>query len=81
MNEKTLVESRSINSSLHHLNNVIHSLANPKEHVVSYRNSTITSVLKSSLGTECATAMITTVVLNRQCIAVSIINTLTPIVD
>ncbi|XP_050056223.1 kinesin-like protein KLP2 [Aphis gossypii] len=69
--KKTLIESRSINSSLHHLNHVIRSLANPKVYVP-YRNSTITSVLKDSLGTECATAMISTVVLNHRCIAESI---------
>ncbi|XP_025199301.1 kinesin-like protein KIF6 [Melanaphis sacchari] len=68
VNEKTFAESRSINASLHYLNLVINVLENPKMHVP-YRNSTITSVLKGSLGTKCATAMIATVVLNRQCIA------------
>ncbi|XP_025192855.1 kinesin-like protein KIF6 [Melanaphis sacchari] len=69
-NKKILAESRSINSSLHHLNHVINILENPKLYVP-YRNSTITSVLKGSLGTKCATAMIATIVLNYQCIGVS----------
>uniref|UniRef100_A0A2S2N868 Kinesin-like protein n=1 Tax=Schizaphis graminum TaxID=13262 RepID=A0A2S2N868_SCHGA len=69
-NEKTVIESRYINTSLHYLNHVINVLANPKTHVP-YRNSTITSVLKGSLGTKCATAMIATVVLNQKCIGES----------
>lgn len=73
--KKTLSEARYINLSLHFLEQVVVKLSNPiinKTHIP-YRNSMMTSILRDSLGGNCFTAMIANVVLNRQCIAVSLL--------
>lgn len=71
--KKTIAESRYINLSLMHLHQVINCLANPVQPIhVPYRNSAITKLLKGSLGFNCATAMITTIVLNYRSIVVSV---------
>ncbi|XP_022160920.1 kinesin-like protein KIF6 [Myzus persicae] len=70
--KKTIAESRYINLSLMHLHQVINCLANPVQPIhVPYRNSAITKLLKGSLGFNCATAMITTIVLNYRSIVES----------
>ncbi|KAL4089239.1 hypothetical protein QTP88_024297 [Uroleucon formosanum] len=71
--KKTLAESRHINISLLYLHQVINALANDvSQKHVPYRNSIITLLLKGSLGFKCATAMISTIVLNDRSIAESV---------
>jgi len=70
-----LMEFRSINLSLLHLNQVINILANESPGIkahMPYQNSALTTILKGSLGGDCATTMIANIVLNRKCIEVSL---------
>ena len=66
--EKVMNEGRNINLSLHHLQRVIVALTKrnaaqqQRKHVhVPFRNSTMTLVLKDSLGGNCYTSMIATI--------------------
>lgn len=71
--KKTYSEARHINLSLHFLEQVIVTLSNSMNAThVPYRNSTMTSILSDSLGGNCCTAMIANIVLNTQCISVSL---------
>ena len=67
-NEKIMAEGKNINLSLHHLQQVIVALSRKKaaqqrhkHHHVPYRNSTMTLVLRDSLGGNSCTAMIATI--------------------
>ena len=67
-NDKIMAEGKNINLSLHHLQQVIVALSRKKSnlqknkhHHVPYRNSTMTMVLKDSLGGNSCTAMIATI--------------------
>lgn len=57
--EKVVKEACSINLALFHLEQVISELHSRSKHV-SYRNSTMTKVLRDSLGGNCKTRMIAT---------------------
>ena len=68
-----LKEAKSINLSLHYLQQVIIALqerADGKRFHVPYRNSFMTSVLKDSLGGNCQTAMIATLSMEEALIEV-----------
>ncbi|KAL4088956.1 hypothetical protein QTP88_024034 [Uroleucon formosanum] len=73
IDKKVITESRYINVSLLYLHQVINTLSNgiSQKHVP-YRNSIITLLLKGSLGFKCATALISTIVLNDRSIAESV---------
>ena len=67
-NEKIMTEGKNINLSLHHLQRVIvaltkrtSALQSNKQHYVPYRNSTMTLVLRDSLGGNSNTSMIATI--------------------
>ena len=53
-----LTEAQHINSSLHELGNCVSALANPDQHHVPFRNSSLTRLLQESLGGNCKTSLI-----------------------
>ncbi|KAI5738478.1 hypothetical protein M8J77_007620 [Diaphorina citri] len=58
-------EARKINLSLHYLEQVMIALDEPNRHHIPYRNSTLTSILKDSLGGNGITSMIAVVSMDR----------------
>ncbi|MEN2498755.1 MAG: Kinesin-related protein 6, partial [Marteilia pararefringens] len=57
---KTLEEAKNINLSLHFLEHVVLALGEVDRKHIPFRNSTLTSILKSTLGSNCRTAMLAT---------------------
>ena len=58
---QTLEEAKSINLSLHFLEQVVLALSEGSQrHHIPYRNSSLTALLKETLGNNCLTAMIAT---------------------
>jgi len=58
---QTLEEAKSINLSLHFLEQVVLALSEGSQrHHIPYRNSSLTALLKETLGSNCLTAMIAT---------------------
>ena len=62
---QTLSEAKNINLSLHFLEQVIVALSEKQEHIP-YRNSTITWLLRDSLGGNCKTVMVATLNPSRE---------------
>ncbi|XP_054861520.1 kinesin-like protein KIF6 [Amphiprion ocellaris] len=66
LNGQLLTEAKYINLSLHYLEQVIIALSEKNRSHIPYRNSTLTSVLRDSLGGNCMTTMIATLAVDRR---------------
>ncbi|XP_054276740.1 uncharacterized protein LOC128995747 [Macrosteles quadrilineatus] len=60
-----LEEARHINLSLHYLEQVIVALSDPGRSHVPYRNCTLTSALRDSLGGNCMTVMVANIAIDK----------------
>ncbi|XP_055361584.1 kinesin-like protein KIF6 isoform X2 [Betta splendens] len=72
LNGHLLTEAKYINLSLHYLEQVIIALSEKNRFHVPFRNSTLTSVLRDSLGGNCMTSMIATIAVDKRNIDESI---------
>lgn len=71
-----LEEAKHINLSLHYLEQVIVALSDSARTHVPYRNCTLTSALRDSLGDNCMTAMVANISINKANIEVTYLSIL-----